>query len=55
VLLILSSLFIFLFGLISEQIAALRFESSQRPYARKEFETDWSPGGDPGQGPDAST
>lgn len=31
VLLILSSLFIFLFGLISEQIAAMRFESSQRP------------------------
>jgi hypothetical protein len=31
VLLILSSLFIFLFGLISEQIAALRFENSQRP------------------------
>jgi glycosyltransferase involved in cell wall biosynthesis len=30
VLLILSSLFIFLFGLISEQIAAMRFESSQR-------------------------
>jgi glycosyltransferase involved in cell wall biosynthesis len=33
VLLILSSLFIFLFGLISEQIAAMRFESSQRPRA----------------------
>ena len=32
VLLILSSLFIFLFGLISEQIAAMRFENSQRPY-----------------------
>lgn len=32
VLFILSSLFIFLFGLISEQIAAMRFESSQRPY-----------------------
>ena len=31
VLLIMSSLFIFLFGLISEQIAAMRFESSQRP------------------------
>ncbi|HET9495589.1 MAG TPA: glycosyltransferase family 2 protein [Chloroflexia bacterium] len=31
VMLILSSLFIFLFGLISEQIAALRFEHSQRP------------------------
>ena len=31
VMLILSSLFIFLFGLISEQIAALRFENSQRP------------------------
>jgi glycosyltransferase involved in cell wall biosynthesis len=31
VLLILSSLFIFLFGLISEQVAALRFENSQRP------------------------
>ena len=31
VLLILSSLFIFLFGLISEQIASLRFENSQRP------------------------
>jgi glycosyltransferase involved in cell wall biosynthesis len=31
VLLILSSLFIFLFGLISEQIAAMRFENSQRP------------------------
>ncbi len=30
VLLIMSSLFIFLFGLISEQIAAMRFESSQR-------------------------
>jgi glycosyltransferase involved in cell wall biosynthesis len=30
VLLILSALFIFLFGLISEQIAAMRFESSQR-------------------------
>jgi hypothetical protein len=30
VLLILSSLFIFLFGLISEQIAAMRFENSQR-------------------------
>lgn len=30
VLLILSSLFIFLFGLISEQIAAMRFESTQR-------------------------
>jgi hypothetical protein len=29
-----SSLFIFLFGLISEQIAAMRFESSQRPVAR---------------------
>lgn len=34
VLLILSSLFIFLFGLISEQIAAMRFESSQRGGAR---------------------
>ncbi|MEO5952579.1 MAG: glycosyltransferase family 2 protein [Chloroflexia bacterium] len=34
VLLILSSLFIFLFGLISEQIAAMRFESSQRPRHR---------------------
>lgn len=33
VLLIMSSLFIFLFGLISEQIAAMRFESSQRPEA----------------------
>jgi glycosyltransferase involved in cell wall biosynthesis len=33
VLLIMSSLFIFLFGLISEQIAAMRFESSQRPVA----------------------
>jgi glycosyltransferase involved in cell wall biosynthesis len=32
VLLILSSLFIFLFGLISEQIASLRFENSQRPH-----------------------
>jgi glycosyltransferase involved in cell wall biosynthesis len=32
VLLILSSLFIFLFGLISEQIAAMRFESSQRTH-----------------------
>src|SRR5436190_7491363 len=32
VLLIMSSLFIFLFGLISEQIAAMRFENSQRPY-----------------------
>jgi glycosyltransferase involved in cell wall biosynthesis len=32
VLLILSSLFIFLFGLISEQIAAMRFENSQRPF-----------------------
>lgn len=31
VVLIMSSLFIFLFGLISEQIAAMRFESSQRP------------------------
>jgi len=31
VLLIMSSLFIFLFGLISEQIAAMRFENSQRP------------------------
>ncbi len=30
-LLIMSSLFIFLFGLISEQIAAMRFENSQRP------------------------
>ncbi len=37
VLLILSSLFIFLFGLISEQIAAMRFESSHRPeYADRE-------------------
>jgi glycosyltransferase involved in cell wall biosynthesis len=34
VLLILSSLFIFLFGLISEQIAAMRFESSQRNWSR---------------------
>ena len=34
VLLILSSLFIFLFGLISEQIAAMRFESSQRNWTR---------------------
>jgi glycosyltransferase involved in cell wall biosynthesis len=52
VLLILSSLFIFLFGLISEQIAAMRFESSQRPYARKEFERDWPPTSDEeGQGP----
>src|SRR5204863_9843298 len=32
VLLIMSSLFIFLFGLISEQIAAMRFENSQRSY-----------------------
>src|SRR5437762_3773081 len=32
VLLILSSLFIFLFGLISEQIAAMRFENTQRSY-----------------------
>lgn len=35
VLLILSSLFIFLFGLISEQIAAMRFESSQRTWLRE--------------------
>lgn len=33
VLLIMSSLFIFLFGLISEQIAAMRFESSQRSWS----------------------
>jgi glycosyltransferase involved in cell wall biosynthesis len=37
VLLILSSLFIFLFGLISEQIAAMRFESSQRPRHYDDF------------------
>lgn len=43
VLLILSSLFIFLFGLISEQIAALRFESSQRAYSRRDYERDWHP------------
>ena len=43
VLLILSSLFIFLFGLISEQIAALRFESSQRAYSRRDYERDWQP------------
>ncbi len=53
VLLILSSLFIFLFGLISEQIAAMRFESSQRAYTHRDH--DW--GGDsdtPGDtGPDA--
>jgi glycosyltransferase involved in cell wall biosynthesis len=36
VLLIMSSLFIFLFGLISEQIAAMRFENSQRPSLRAE-------------------
>jgi hypothetical protein len=36
VLLIMSSLFIFLFGLISEQIAAMRFENSQRPRSRVE-------------------
>jgi glycosyltransferase involved in cell wall biosynthesis len=41
VLLIMSSLFIFLFGLISEQIAAMRFESSQRSW----------PGGSRGHGP----
>lgn len=37
VLLIMSSLFIFLFGLISEQIAAMRFESSQRAGATHEW------------------
>lgn len=36
VLLILSGLFIFLFGLISEQIAAMRFESTQRYAPRRE-------------------
>ncbi len=41
VLLILSSLFIFLFGLISEQIAAMRFESSQRA-----DRSAWPPKGD---------
>jgi glycosyltransferase involved in cell wall biosynthesis len=35
VLLILSSLFIFLFGLISEQIAAMRFENTQRMVIRE--------------------
>jgi glycosyltransferase involved in cell wall biosynthesis len=40
VLLILSSLFIFLFGLISEQISAMRFESSQRIITRRDFEAD---------------
>jgi glycosyltransferase involved in cell wall biosynthesis len=40
VLLILSSLFIFLFGLISEQISAMRFESSQRIITRRDFEVD---------------
>lgn len=39
VLLIMGSLFIFLFGLISEQIAAMRFESSQRAGATH----DWPP------------
>lgn len=49
VLLILSSLFIFLFGLISEQIAAMRFESSQRGDASSE----WPPRHDSQQGTDA--
>jgi glycosyltransferase involved in cell wall biosynthesis len=44
VLLILSSLFIFLFGLISEQVAAMRFESSERPRIADDW--DWeAPGG----------
>jgi glycosyltransferase involved in cell wall biosynthesis len=44
VLLILSSLFIFLFGLISEQIASMRFESSERPRIAGDW--DWeAPGG----------
>jgi hypothetical protein len=47
VLLILSSLFIFLFGLISEQIAAMRFESSQRP--RVQGDWDWNAPGGTGQ------
>jgi glycosyltransferase involved in cell wall biosynthesis len=46
VLLILSSLFIFLFGLISEQIAAMRFESSQRSVVSSQ----WSVAGDEGTG-----
>jgi hypothetical protein len=46
VLLILSSLFIFLFGLISEQIAAMRFESSQRAVVSGQ----WSVDGDEGPG-----
>ena len=41
VLLILSSLFIFLFGLISEQIAAMRFENSQRGGSGA---VNWEPG-----------
>lgn len=46
VLLILSSLFIFLFGLISEQIAAMRFESSQRNWTRDHGTMNrWDPGG----------
>lgn len=45
VLLIMSSLFIFLFGLISEQIAAMRFENSQRPRPRAEslHAHEWNP------------
>lgn len=44
VLLILSSLFIFLFGLISEQISSMRFESSERPRIADDW--DWeAPGG----------
>lgn len=43
VLLIMSSLFIFLFGLISEQVAAMRFESSQRAGAVHDWPPDKQP------------
>lgn len=56
VLLILSSLFIFLFGLISEQISAMRFESSQRTRSIDHGTAHkWEGhGGDPAKGEDGS-
>lgn len=53
VLLIMSSLFIFLFGLISEQIAAMRFESSQRASSPIDADDPWHTVHDPWAGVDS--